>query len=142
MPIAIGQGVTLRGFTNEDHQFTWYLSGTAGVSPLTLVTKSGALPAMMIDSTADATAKVATDGAVILGALETFENRVQEGVIVGTLKHKANLVFEYTGTAPTRGHGVVGSATPGKVKTAAAAVVGNIVVEVDTVNLTVTVMFG
>lgn len=141
MPI-IGQGVTLRGLWSEDFAYTWNISGTAGVDPRVALTGQGVEPAMVQDTTADNTAKLSTDGAELLGALRSYENRVQEGITVGTIYHKGNFVFAYTGTAPTRGQSVVGSATPGKVKAATAQNSRNVVVAVDTTAQTVTVMFG
>lgn len=139
MPGIVGNGVTLRGLSSEDFKFTWNITGTGGVAP-SASNKNTDVP-MMIDSAADNSAKQVTDGAVILGRLESFENRVQEGLVVGTISHKCVAVFDYTGTAPTRGNSVVGSATANKVKAAAAAV-GCIVVEVDTVNSQVAVILG
>lgn len=140
MPI-IGQGVTLRGLFSEDFAYTWNITGTNGVDPHNTITAAGAEPAMVQDTTADNAAKASTDGAEILGALRTYENRVQEGTTVGTIYHKGVFVFMYTGTAPTRGQAVVGSATAGKVKAATAQNGRNTVVAVDTTATTVTVKF-
>lgn len=134
MPQAIGSGVTLEGLRSEEFSYTWNITGTAGVNP-------GIGVAMTQDVSANNSAKVTTDGAVVLGALMSYENRIQEGITVGTIARKGVFVWEYTGTAPTRGAGVVGSATAGKVKAAAGAVVNNIVVAVDTGAATVTVLF-
>ncbi len=134
MPGIVGNGVTLRGLRSEDFTFTWNLTGTAGVSP-------GIGVPMQQDIAADNSAKQVTDGGTILGALMSYENRVQEGLVVGAIAHKGVFVFDYTGTAPTRGNSVLGSAVANKVKLAAATP-GIVVVEVDTVNLQVAVMFG
>lgn len=139
---AIGNGVTLRGLYSEDFAYTWNLSNTGGVNPNASITADGATAAMVQDTTADNTARPSTDGTEIIGALRTYENRVQEGIVVGTIYHKGNFVFMYTGTAPTRGQAVVGSATPGKVKAATAQNSRNTVVAVDTTAQTVVVMFG
>lgn len=142
MPAEIGQGVTLRGLYSEDFAYTWNITNTAGVDPRIAITADGAEPAMVQDTTADNSARPSTDGAEILGALRTYENRKQEGLTVGTIYHKGNFVFMYTGTAPTRGQAVVGSATAGKVKAATAQNSRNTVVAVNTTNQTVVVMFG
>lgn len=134
MPGIVGNGVSLEGYTAQEFLYPFLISGTAGVSP-----PIGS--PLMIDNAADNTVKQVTDNATIIGALHSYENRVQEGITVCTLKRKGTMVFDYTGSAPTRGQGVVGSATANKVKAAGAAVVGNIVVAVNTVALTCTVMF-
>lgn len=134
MPGIVGNGVTLRGLLSSDFTYTFNISGTAGVNP-------GVGVPMALDAAADNTAKQVVDNSVIIGALRSYENRIQEGITVGAIARKGVFVFDYTGTAPTRGHGVVGSATANKVKTAGGAVVNNIVVEVDTVNTQVAVIF-
>lgn len=134
MPQMIGKGVTLQGLRSEDFVYTYYISGTAGVNP-------GIGIPVVQDVAANATAKVGADGDTILGELRSYENRVQEGIVVGAVAHKGNFTWTYTGAAPTRGASVVCSATPGVVK-ANVAIPGNRVVEVDTTALTVTVMLG
>src|SRR4028118_2426288 len=134
MPGIIGQGVTLRGLRSEDFTYTFNLTGTGG-NPIPVGSP------MMLDAAADNSAKAVTDGATLIGALMSFENRISEGIIVGAIARKGNFVFDYTGTAPTRGQGVVGSATANKVKSAGAAIVNNMVVEVDTTKQQVMVIF-
>lgn len=136
MPQFIGSGLTLQGLRSEDFVYTWNITGTAGVNP-------GVGVPMSQDITANASAKVPADGDFILGELRSYENRVQEAVIVGAIAHKGNFTWPYTGVAPTRGGQVVASATPGSVKTVISAI-GNYtrVVEVDIVAATVTVMLG
>lgn len=131
---AIGQGVTLRGLRSEDFTYTWNLSGTAGVSP-------GIGSPMMQDTTVDNTAKGVVDNGILIGALMSYENRIQEGITVGAIAHKGVFVWDYTGSAPVRGNSVVGSATANKVKDSGATAPGNRVVAVDTVAVQVTVKY-
>jgi hypothetical protein len=123
MPALIGQGVTLRGLRSEDFSYTMALAAASSFTAADV-----GIP-VALDTTADNTVKVAGDGDTIFGFLGSYENRVQEGVIVGTIYRKGVFSALYTGTIPARGAGVVGSATRGKVKAAAGAVVNNIVVE-------------
>ena len=133
MSAIIGEGVSLRGIVDDEYGYTWNLTGTIAAADVG--------KAMTQDLTVANSAKLTTDGAVVLGALASYENRVQEGTVVGAIYRKGVFVWEYTGTAPALGVGVVGSATAGKVKAAAGAVVNNMVVEVNTTAGTVTVVF-
>lgn len=133
MPAVIGSGVTLRGFEDEKYTFTWNISGTTVAADVN--------KAVSQDITADETAKLCADGEVILGQLRSFENRVQEGIQVGAVKMKGTMLFTYTGTAPVKGNSVVGSATPGVVKAAAASAY-NKVLAVYTGNSTVLVLMA
>ena len=136
MPGIVGNGVSLQGLRSEDFTFTWNISGTGGVNP-------GVGVPLSQDITADYTVKQVTDGSIIIGTLMSYENRVQEGITVAAVAHKTVSVFDYTGTAPTRGNSILGSATANKVKLGAAgASPGVVVVAVDTVASTVTVMIG
>lgn len=132
---AIGKGVSLVGIRQDMFNYTFNISGTAGVNP-------GVGTPLALDTTADNTVKVAGDGDTIIGFLMSYENRVQEGIAVCVVSLKGTQVCDYTGTAPTRGVGVVGSATAKKVKAAAGPVVGCIVVAVDTTALQVVVVYG
>lgn len=135
MPAIIGSGVTLRGLFSEDFSYTWLITGTGGVAP-------GYPCAMTQDTAAANSAKVTADGSIVLGALRSYENRIQEGIVTGAIGHKGNFVFKYTGTAPVIGNAVVGSATAGKVKDSGAVSAYNRVVEVDQTATEVTVMIG
>lgn len=75
--MPIGNGVTFKGFFFEDAQFTAYMSGS--------VTKADEGKAVTQDTTAANTFKLSGDGDPIHGRLEVFEDRVQEGVKVGTI---------------------------------------------------------
>lgn len=133
MSAIIGEGVSLRGIVDDEYGYTWNLTGAVAAGDVG--------KAMTQDTAVANSAKLTTDGAVVLGALASYENRVQEGIVVGAIYRKGVFVWEYTGAAPALGAGVVGSATGGKVKTAGAAVVNNIVVEVNVAATTVTVVF-
>lgn len=77
MPNAIGNGVTLRGFFMEHAQLTFNLKSD--------IVAGDVGKAVAQDTTAANTVKLAGDGDVIVGRLETFENRVQEGILVGAV---------------------------------------------------------
>ena len=141
MAMTIGQGVTLKGLIAEDFSYTWNISGTNGVNPMTSI-PVGVYVAMSQDTAANNTAKVANSlNALIIGALRSYENRVQEGIVTGAIAHKGVFTFAYTGTAPTRGQSVAASATAGKVVAVTNTGANNLVVEVDTTAQTVTVKF-
>ncbi len=133
MSAIIGEGVSLRGIVDDEYGYTWNLTGAVAAGDVG--------KAMTQDTAVANSAKLTTDGAVVLGALASYENRVQEGIVVGAIYRKGVFVWEYTGAAPALGVGVVGSATGGKVKAAAGAVVNNMVVEVNVAATTVTVVF-
>lgn len=110
---VIGEGVSLRGTYFEDFHLVYNISGT--------VVAGDVGKAVTLDTTAANTAKLAGDGDVILGVLISYENRVQEGVKVGTVAEKFILTLPYTGTIPAIGVQVVGGTTAGSVKTVVAA---------------------
>lgn len=109
----IGAGVTLRGFFNEDASLTFNLA--AGI------VRADVGKAMALDSSAPNTAKLAGADEHILGILMSWENRVQEGILVGTVCLQFSTSLPYVGTIPPIGTQVCGSATPGSVKTATVA---------------------
>lgn len=111
--MAIGNGVTLRGFYIEKTLLTWVLA--AGI------TRADVGKAMAQDPTAPNQAKLAGDNDEIIGRLESVENRLQEGILVGTIAHQFGASLPYAGTVPAIGTQVVGSATPGSVKVASVA---------------------
>jgi len=81
----IGRGVTLRGLNHEDFHYTFNISGT--------VSREDEGMAVCIDTALANTAKAATDGALILGPMVIYENRVNEGIKVGTVALKGGFVF-------------------------------------------------
>lgn len=117
MPSNIGSGVTLNGYMFEDDIFTALLASG--------ITTSDVGKAVTQDTTAANTFKLAGDGDPIHGRLEQVENRVQEGLLVGTiamsfmatLPIKAGLT---AGAVVAVGSNVVGAGS-GEVKNAAAA---------------------
>lgn len=137
----IGEGVSLRGFYFNQSAFTWNLTGT--------IVAADVGKAMTQDITVANSAKLAGDNDPILGVLESFEDRKQEGIKVGTVGHQFSVSLPYAGTVPAIGANVVGSATPGAVKEAVApSVIGDVkyqrpavVVEQDVANLKVVVLF-
>lgn len=96
--------------------------------------------AMTIDTGADCSAKLAGDGDRVIGKLQTFEDRVQEGVKVGTVLMQGGFQFNTTGVVAV-GNSVVGSATAGSVKAASATRADNMVTAVDAGNNTCQVIF-
>jgi len=81
--MPIGQGVTLKGYFMEAYQFTVLLSGS--------ITAADVGKALTQDNTAANTFKLAGDGDPIHARLETYEDRVQEGIKVGAAAfHFAN----------------------------------------------------
>lgn len=68
-----------------------------------------------LDPTANFTVGLSPDGADILGALESFENRSQEGYNLGAVAPTMYTTFAYDGVAPVIGQYVVGAGA-GKVK--------------------------
>ena len=138
MSAIIGEGVSLRGLRDEGYNYTWNITGACVAADVS--------KAVTQDLTAANSAKLATTGSTILGTLASFEDRVQEGIKVGTVARKGVFVWTYDGPNPTLGVGVVGGATAGYVKAyipvaAQEPIVGNVVIDVDTVNKLVTVLF-
>lgn len=77
---VIGAGVSLRGLHQENFNYTFNLA--------TGIVVGDVGKAVSLDSTAANTVKLAGDGDTIIGYLETVENRVVEGVLVGTVATK------------------------------------------------------
>lgn len=99
-------------FSFEDFMFTYLVSGT--------VTAADVGKAVTIDATAANTVKLAGDDDEVFGRLETYEDRTQEGIKVGTVSRKmrAKLPTDtgLTGfDVPAVGDTVVGS-TAGAIK--------------------------
>lgn len=120
------------GIRIEDANASFYLNST--ITSFADVGKP-----VSLDATANFTVGISPDGADILGSLESFENRSQEGYNLGAVAPKLYCTFEYSGTAPVIGQYVVGDGT-GKVK--ASLERGRALVEaVDTDAQTVSVNF-
>jgi hypothetical protein len=73
-------GVVTQLFRFPDFQFTYNVSGS--------VTAADLGKAVAFDTTATNTIKLAGDGDVVIGRLEAFEDRTQEGIKVGTVARK------------------------------------------------------
>jgi hypothetical protein len=102
MSNAIGNGVSLRGLYDEDSQYPFNLAAgiTKGVDEGKAVT---------IDPSASTQVKLAGDGAALVGRLETIENRVTEGINVGTIALEGGLDFPVkAGYVATPGDRLVG----------------------------------
>jgi hypothetical protein len=122
MSAVIGSGgIRHKGIHVESSAFPWYIA--AGV------TLADVGKAMSIDTSANCTAKLSADGEPVIGKLASFEDRVQEGIRVGTVDHTGGFEYAYTGILAV-GDSVVGSATAGSVKAATGAN-GTLVTSVD-----------
>jgi hypothetical protein len=120
MANVIGNGVSLRGLYHDDFQYPFLLA--AGI------TKADQGKAVALDATAANTVKLAGDGDRIIGRLEVVENRVQEGINIGTVSIQGGLDYPVkVGEALVNGDSLVGSAG-GLVKKAGAGVLTNWVV--------------
>ena len=103
--------VSLRGFHFEDFSLTVKLSG--------VVSEADIGKAVTIDTTADTTFKLAGDGDVIYGRLSTYENRVNEGKVVGAVEFVFSNIMEIkSGSTVTVGQTPVGAGA-GLIKAAA-----------------------
>lgn len=134
----IGAGVSLNGIHQEEFNYPFLVSGTVTQQ---MITDGGAVT---LNTAANATVKIAGVGERIMGKLESYEDRVVEGIKVGAVATKGSYKFKYNGngagstTIPAIGGSVVGSAG-GKVE-AAAASADNVVVEVDVATTTCVVI--
>lgn len=113
--------VSLDGFHQENFMLTMKVSGASSVTDSRLMVGK----AVSLDTTAANTVKLAADGDIIIGRLESFENRAVEGVVVGAV------AFRFAGRFPIKagetvvvGNTVIGAGA-GEVK-AAAALAGNL----------------
>ena len=120
------------GIRNETSSATYYTNAT-------ITGQQHVGKPVSLDPTANFTVGLAADGADILGYLESFEDRKQEGIKVGAVCPQIYANFEYSGADPVIGQWVVGDGT-GKVK-ASAARARALVTAVDTANKMVSVTF-
>lgn len=120
-------------FPFDDFIFTYNLD--------TAIVAADVGKALQLDTTGANKMKLTVADAVIDARLFSFEDRTQQGAgKVGACERKFRAKLTYTGTAPTIGQTVSGSATPGVVKVATTQASHSVVViEVDAANLTVTV---
>ena len=110
---AIGNGVTLRGFYQEDFQFTFNISGDPTQDDLT--------KAVTLDTASANTVKLAGDGDVIIGRLEVLEDRTVEGLKVATVSIKGGNAFPIADAQVVNVGDTIVGAGAGEVKAAAAA---------------------
>lgn len=103
--------LTLKNLHVEETAFAFYLESS--------ITEDDIGKAVTIDTSAEMTMKLAGNDEVVLGFLDTFEDRGD--FKIGAVQQKGGFALPYTGTAPSLGHGIVGSATAGVVKTTGAA---------------------
>lgn len=104
----IGAGVSLVGVYHEDWQYPFFISGT--------VTQDDVGKAVTLDTTAANTVKLAGNNDRILGRLEIYENRVQEGIKVVTVNLAGGMKLPLvSGGVIARGDTVVGAGN-GEVK--------------------------
>ena len=104
--IASG-GISLVGIPHSEFRRTVYLA--AGI-----VAADVGKP-VTLDTTADNTFKLAGADDVVYGNLKVVENRVQEGILVGTVEFKGGFTWTKSGVV-ARGDSVVGAGA-GAVKT-------------------------
>lgn len=104
--IASG-GISLVGIPHSEFRRTVHLA--AGI-----VAADVGKP-VTLDTTADNTFKLAGANDVVYGNLKVVENRVQEGILVGTVEFKGGFTWTKSGVV-ARGDGVVGAGA-GAVKT-------------------------
>ena len=104
--IASG-GVSLVGIPQNEFMLTMRLASG--------ITRADEGKPVALDTSANNTVKLAGDGDVIIGNLKIVNNRLVEGILVGTVEFKGGFRWPFTGTV-VRGNSVVGSATAGSVK--------------------------
>lgn len=126
-------GLSTKGRYLENWQEAFLISGT--------VTAADVGKVVTIDATAERTVKLAGDTDEIFGRLEVYEDRVQEGLKVGTVSLKFIDWVPKTGTVAV-GNGIQGSATAGVAKALTTGVPrNNKVLAVDNTNNRVFVYF-
>lgn len=107
---TIGAGVTLRGMTQPDSRYTFILD--AGI------TSADIGKAVAIKAGSANTVKLTGANDLVLGRLYSFEDRVAEGIKVGTIETEGGFVLTTTGVVAV-GNSVVGDAIAGTVKAGA-----------------------
>lgn len=111
---TIGAAISLRNIEHEEWHYPFNLASG--------ITTADIGKAVALDATAANRVKLVGDNDVVLGRLVSVENRVVEGILVGTVALKgAYKLPAVGGSAIAIGSSVVGSATAGSVKAAGAA---------------------
>ena len=95
-----GGGISLVGIPHSEFRRTVYLA--AGI------TSADVGKPVTIDTSANNTFKLAGADDVIYGNLKVVENRVQEGILVGTIEFKGGFQWTKSGVIAV-GDGVVGA---------------------------------
>jgi hypothetical protein len=109
MSSVIGAGVSLKNIYVEDFNFTFNLK--------TGIVAADVGKAVSLDTTAANTVKLAEAGELIIGRLETVEDRKSEGLLVGTVAMKGSFKLPLkSGATVVVGDVVVGSSTAGAVQ--------------------------
>lgn len=93
MPDEIGQGISHAHYPFEEANIPFYLASA--------VTIADVGKAVAIDTTASRTVKLAGDGDMVIGRLDTFEDRVSEGVKVGNIQLMGGMRFAYPASGVT-----------------------------------------
>lgn len=124
MSAQIGNGITLAGIIDTGGNVTLYLDSS--------VTRADIGKPMSLVSGQNNTVIVAPNGARIFGRLDTFEDRVQEGIKVGMIQTEGGFLFSVLAADAllTNGQGssAIGAGS-GKIKAGTDA--GNFVTELD-----------
>ena len=95
-----GGGISFVGIPHSEFRRTAYLA--AGI------TSADVGKPVTLDTSANNTYKLAGDGDVVYGNLKVVENRVQEGILVGTIEFKGGFQWTKSGVIAV-GNGVVGA---------------------------------
>jgi hypothetical protein len=143
--MAIGAGVTLLGFPQETWHFTFNLA--AGM------TKADEGKPVAFDPSGANKVKLCADNDPIEGVLISVENRVQEGILVGTVALKGTFLLNTSGTVnvgdQVQGNGTGGAKAMAATLENASGAVGikatthqksNVVVEKPTANTAVVIL--
>ena len=119
--------VVLDGFTQNDFVFTMFLAAGHGLTDAELIGR-----VVSIDTSAQATVKVAADGEAVYGRIFQVEDRSQEGVVTVSVETRfRKRIKKASGTSMDIGDTAVGAGN-GLVKSAAAAdPAKNVVLAVD-----------
>lgn len=109
--MALAISVTLNGLVQDAFQYTVVLH--AGI------TAADIGKAVAFDGTSPNQVRLVAAGDPVDGILLTVENRIQEGVLVGTIGMKGGFLMTTDGTTVAVGDQVFGGATAGLIATVA-----------------------
>jgi len=109
--------VSLRGLPLEDFHNTYLIKKGSGETTAAIAQTN---PAMTIDTAAANQMKLAGAGDKINGRLEVYEDRINEGITVGTIARKGGVTFQVEPAVgadmPAIGDYLVGDTDAGGVK--------------------------